>query len=103
MGSGCEGGRALSRMASSTGVVDMVDRNRGSRNALGRSIGAHVLWIPWVESDTTRAIGRAYRNSSSALEQVMVIVVRIKESACFRTWLTRLAKTSFTANTCLYF
>ena len=75
-------------MASSTGVVDMVDKNRGSRNALGRSIGAQVLWIPWVESDTT-----SYPNSSSALEQVMVIVVR----------LTRLAKTSFTANTCLFF
>lgn len=44
-------------MASSTGVVDMVDRNRGSRNALGRSIGAQVLWIPWVESDTTSGMG----------------------------------------------
>lgn len=35
----------------------MVDKNRGSRNALGRSIGAQVLWIPWVESNTTSGMG----------------------------------------------
>lgn len=87
-------------MASSTGVVDMVDKNRGSRNALGRSIGAQVLWIPWVESDTTSGMGMSnwpglpqFEFSLGISHGKLVIVVR----------LTRLAKTSFTANTCLFF
>ena len=37
--------RALSRMASSTGVVDMVDMSRVRPNALRRSIGLHKSQI----------------------------------------------------------
>ena len=40
------GGRALSRMVSSTGVVDMVDISRVRPNKLRRSIGANELRIP---------------------------------------------------------
>lgn len=39
-------GRALSRMASSTGVADMVDMSRVRPNKLRRSIGADELQIP---------------------------------------------------------
>ena len=46
----------MSRMASWTGVVDMFEMDRESRNGLRRSIGAHVLWIAWVENGITSGI-----------------------------------------------
>ena len=84
-------GRALSRMASWTGVVDMFDMDRESRNALRRSIGAHVLWIPlgregyyqWYLCRRDEQLAGPSGNWSSALEPVMVILVCIKESAMF--------------------
>ena len=43
-------------MASSTGVVDIVDMNRENLNVLCRSIGAHGLRIRWLEKSDSRGM-----------------------------------------------
>ena len=90
----------------------MFDMERESRNGLRRSIGAHVLWdtlgreryYQWYMYRDDQLAGPS-GNWSLALGQVMVILVRIKESASFSNFesLTDFAKASFTATLTLAF